>query len=173
MPLRLPGKLRLKTVEPQKIFCDEFSEEKITRVKKRKYKLAANCILAKINVYTFFITTTNVFACSQHRIEVRTHHLENKSPQYLNEHSTYIDARDVEFLTEKELIGKMDDPRNLFLLVARLCDEKYEELKKLKDEVHKGGFISTEKIALVREALSDVSNPANVCDEMLIKLGLN
>ena len=169
----MPDELLLKLVETQKVYFDRKSIEKLTNVQKPKYKLAGNSF-GPINVYTFFVLTTNKDGCcSYSTVCARQEHWESKDPSHLNSPESYIDIRKIEPLTGEEILIKIRDQNNRFKGIARLCDKKYEELRGLKCDLWKGGHISEERKRLAEEALSDIINIDEVNDDLLKKLGLD
>lgn len=173
--MEMPESLILRKIINQNVYCDERSEERhITGVLKRKYKLAGN-IIKLLEVYAFFVITKERTSCNRYTtIEVEQKHWENKVSKYLNEPKSYIDLHKVEALSSDELCKKIRDNMNQFLIVARLCDDKYSELKDLRCNIHKcGGFVTTEKIALANLAIQDIVDMSSISDTILEKLGLD
>lgn len=169
----LPDVLLLRMIEIQKVFFDKNSYEQNTGRVRNKYKLSGQC-LKPLDIYTFFCITTNEEACSRHStIEVEQRHWENKASGFLDRDKSYIDAKKVELLTKSEVVGKIRDVQNGFKCVARLCDEKFNELKEKKAGLNMGGFISTERRLLAEQALSDIVDIDVVNNDILEKLGLN
>jgi len=170
----LPDDIILKKIVNQNVFYDRASLEKSTKKIKKKYKLAGN-ILKPLEVYTFFVITKNESACNRSTtIEVEQQHWENKKQYHLNESKSYIDLQKVETLSGVELCQKTRDKINGFLIAARLCDDKYNELKSLKDNVRKcNSYTSTEKIVLVKLAIQDIIDFSQISDQILQKLGLD
>lgn len=162
----------LKKIIIQNIYCDEKSKERHTGILKRKYKLAGN-IIKPFEVYTFFVITKEKTSCNRYTtIEVEQQHWENKKSGYLMENKGYIDLHKVEALSGVEICEKIKDKMNSFLIVARLCNKKYIELKSLSCNIHKHRNISTEDIALAGLAIG-IYNTSSVDDRILKNLGLD
>ena len=168
----LPDGLLLRKVTIQNVYFDKKSYEKSTGLTKPKYKLAGNPLN---KVYTFFITTTNSDACHRKStVIVKKCHWENKVDNHLNAPESFIDVKKVEVLTSDEVLIKIKDLDNKFILTAKLCDSKFSELKSIREDAHKKcGNISIECLALVDVALRDIVDTSSICDEILINLGLN
>jgi len=168
----IPDKLILQTIEPQKVYYDKKSVEQSTKIIKRKYKMAGNSF-ASLSIYTFFIITSKQASCSHGTmITVEQHHWENKDPACLNENYSYIDIKKIEQLTGAEICAKKNDSYNGFKFVAKLCDDKYNDLKTLLPFISTGGYISCERRELARQALADTVNPSEVSDDVMRRLGL-
>ena len=168
----MPGDLLLRMVETQKVYFDKNSIERSTGRVRNKYKLAGN-VLSPLGIYTFFVITTNESSCHpKTTIKVEKHHWEDKHPSHLNAAMSYVNIKNVEPLTGKELILKMRDTDNGFKRVARLCTEKFEELKIMRTNVNFGGYISDHRRIIVEQALADVGHVSDISDDILIKLGL-
>ncbi|MCK5416040.1 hypothetical protein KAI92_01280 [Candidatus Parcubacteria bacterium] len=174
MQLPLPDNLLLSRISNQNVYCDKKSLERSTGITKPKYKLAGN-ILKPLEVYAFFIATKNKNACNGHTtIKIQQKHWENKCSGHLASSMGYIDLHKVETMSGDEICQKMRDRQNGFPFSAKLCDTKYEELKKLKSKVHiSRGNISTEKIALAGLAIKEVVDFSSVSDNILKNLGLD
>lgn len=163
----VPPDFKLMKISSQHVYCDEKAEEKNTFRIKRKYKLAGN-VINSLGIYTFFVLTSKKEACQNFlTVCIEEQHWENRNCRYLREIS-YLDIKRVESLTKFELLEKIDDPENKFILVARLCNEKYLELKQLIHKVQRvSGNLSNDTKTLIAQALFDDVN------EVLAKLGLN
>jgi len=169
--MEISDNIILQKIIIQNIYCDEKSREKYTGFLKRKYKLAGN-IIKPLEVYTFFVSTTEKFACAINTtIEVGQQHWENKKSGYLTASRGYIDLRKVEVLSGAEICEKIKDKTNGFFAVARLCDRKYEELKNLGRNI-KCKNISTEGIVLAGLAIG-IFNTSLISDKILKNLGLD
>lgn len=153
-------------IAPQHAYCDEKSKEISTSEIKRKYKLAGNAI-DSLGIYTFFILTSKFEACQNFlTICIEEQHWENRDRKYLREIS-YLDIKRVESLDKLELLRKIDDQDNGFKLVAKLCDNKFNELKDIVNRVQRvSGNISSDTRTLIAQALFEDVN------EVLAKLGL-
>ena len=170
----LPENLLLQKVKVQYAYCDRKSKEVTTGIVKTKYKLAGN-IIDSLKIYTFFIATKNELACqSRLTIEIQTKHWEELEPGHLSNPIGYIDITKFEPLTEQELLYKMRDKGNGFICVAKLCDNKFSELKDLRSKAHTSrSFIPIERTVLIKLALDDIVDFSQISDDLLKKLGLN
>lgn len=168
----LPDKLLLSKIQTQNVYCDKDSTEKTTNVIKNKYKIAGN-ILSPLNIYAFFITTTNASACQKSlTVTIEPKHWESKLSGYLNAAYTYVDIRKIEPLSDQELLQKIKDASNGFPCVARLCDTKYQEMQNLRDRAHiSHSYLPLEKTALIKIALEDIVDTSQITDDILKKLG--
>jgi hypothetical protein len=167
--MELPVALLLDRIKTRNIHCDEKSEEKLTGVTKRKYKLAGN-ILPPINIYNFFVLTSNKDTCQNYlTLEVKNEEWENKDTKYLKAGSSYIDIKRVEPLTKEDLLKKIKDPFNRFYPVAILPENKFHDLKILLNRLPTShSFISDETKTVIVQALEET----NTIDSTLKKLGL-
>jgi hypothetical protein len=169
--MELPDKFLLKKVRAQGVYCDRQSKEVATKIIKPKYKVAGNQLL---NIFTFFVATKNKGACQRgFTIEVQRKHWEQLQQGHLSSPFGYIDITKLESFTDQEIISKMKDRRNGFPCVARLCDEKYQELRQLRQNPRLGSALrTTEKMALATMALDDVVDMTKFHKDLLVKLGL-
>jgi hypothetical protein len=163
-----PDEVLLRNIESQHLYCDENSFESTTKITKRKYKLAGE-IFAPLNIYAFFVTTTNKTSCSFLHIVVNANDWILLVGGYLAKKVGYIDINKVDVFTGDELILKMKDVTNSYKKIAKLNDRKYKELQELRKDAHKIKMDLT-KLALVNIALSEPID--NFSDDILIKLGL-
>ncbi len=168
----LPDKLLLSKIQTQNVYCDKDSLEKTTSVIKHKYKIAGN-ILSPLNIYAFFITTTNKDACQKSlTVTIESKHWESRLAGYLNEAYTYVDIRKIELLTDLELLKKMRDSTNGFPCVARLCDIKYRDMQNLRNHAHTSkSYLPLEKTTLIKMALDEIVDTSHIADDILKKLG--
>lgn len=121
--------IREKT-EKQRVFSDEKSKEEFTGIVKRKYKLSAGEIFP--DVFIYFLTFSKNYALKKNlTIDISLCHWEDKDDKYLKCDKSYIEITKYETLGRNDLLFKTRDTTNQFLCVARLCDEKFNELLKL------------------------------------------
>lgn len=166
------NKALLKTIEPKSLHCDKKSKEKFTGVVKTKFKLFTSKILPPLNFYLFFILTSKIDACQRSfTIEILHSDWEIIKKGYLKPISSYLDYRKIEHLSEEEVLGKMDDSGNKFIRIAKLSNEKFEEIKKEYQIRKEKGFYmkaSSETKELIDVALLG----ANIEGRVLEKLGI-
>lgn len=168
--MRLPGRLRIHSIDIQKIYFDKKSEEQGTGIIKEKYKIAGNK-LPTLNICTFFMMTSNRESCkSQFTVTFTPQHCEILEAGHLRNES-YVDITKTDVLSEDNVISKMDDLQNEFKYVARLCDSKFSELINLAFRVrtHQSS-LSLERVVLIQAALG--IDTSNVSEEILEKLRL-
>ena len=160
-------KVKLMKISPQFAYCDEKSKEAHTEVLKRKYKVAGN-VINSLGIYTFFVLTSKIESCQKFlTVCIEECHWENRNYRYLHGNS-YLDVKKIESLSKDDLIEKIDDPGNKFVLVAKLCDQKYDELREMIGKLQRSSsFISEDTKKLIAYALSDDISG------VLAKLGLN
>lgn len=163
----------LRKIEIKNVFFDKKSQEKSTGKIKSKYKLSGN-YLKPLDIYTFFVITSCKETCNKHStIEVKQKHWVDKRVGYLDRDKSYIDIRKIEPLTKKEIIFKIKDNKNRFKWVARLCDEKFNELKEKSSKLNFGTFISEKKKFFAEQALSEIVDIEDVNIDIIKKLGLD
>lgn len=166
----------LQKIEPRFLYCDEISEEKSTGISKRKYKLAAikNDILLSIGIYQFFVLTTNFDACKKDfTVTCNPRDWEEISDQFKRQvgvKTSYLDCTKIESLNKNDILSKMKDGKNKFVIAGKLKFKKFQEFTRLSlnklERSHKQ--ISSEKTKSIIQGLT----PQDEALTLLKKLNL-
>src|SRR5438552_123320 len=121
MEINLPDSVLLSLIKPKNLHSDRKSFEKKTGITKTKFKLFRKKILSPLNLYIFFIITTNPNACERFfTLIIMPSDWINLKPGHLQPKTSYLDIRKLELLEEKEILAKSKDAGNKFIRVAEL-----------------------------------------------------
>ncbi len=162
----------LKMIEPKSLHCDKKSKEKFTGVVKTKYKLFAAKILPPLNFYLFFVLTSKIDACQRSfTIKIPFKDWEIIKSGYLAPVDSYLDYRKIEHLTEDDVLAKMNDSGNKFVRIAKLPDEKFEEIKK-EYQIRKAKGFYMKASPETKELIDSALLGANIESRVLERLGL-
>jgi len=148
-------------------YRDEKSIEnrKPTPPPKPKFKLAGGEIDEQ---YLFYVLTTTGGACRERvTLIINPEHWEERiAGPYLQEVS-YCDLRKHELLTKEDILEKSKDKENGFKYIAKLCDLKCRELRKVHIKLRKDPTVSQEIKEIVGISLSDI-----IPDKIMEELGI-
>lgn len=132
--MEISDEFYLRLIKERHAFQDKKSKEKATRNKKRKFKLACKPI-SMLETYSFLLIHSSNSACIKDlTLCVKRNDWEKRNPRHLHRlqnAQSFIDINKCETLTKQTLLKKIKDKKNRFSYIAKLCDVKYEELKKL------------------------------------------
>ena len=148
--------LRLKAFNA---YCDEQSEERLTGVKKRKYKLALN-VIRDIQIYPFFVLNSSLNCSRYYAFEVQCSDWVYKAKTltgypYLSKAVSYIDVKKMEMIPQDELYNKMKS-RSQFFWVGKLTTTKCDKLKEFCNRVKNTTDVQPEyKGLMLRELTGD------------------
>lgn len=164
--MELPANVLLLKINPKSLYLDKKSKELSTGKIKRKYKLAGNMILDE---YFFNFLTRQSSACIRRfTLCIEPKDWENETTESrLGGQNSYCDVSKFELINKNDLLAKIRDKGNGFPFIARLCEEKVNELQVLRNEIGKCAFISSETRNLIQKGISPMVK------EALIKLGLD
>jgi hypothetical protein len=149
----LPANILLLKIISRSLFLDKKSQESLTGVIKRKYKLAGNAILEN---YFFNILTRTYSACkADFTVCIEPNDWENKTlePKFWGQ-NTYCDLTKCEILTKAQLVTKMKDKNNGFPFIAKLGERKFQQLQALRNKMASCLYISPETIDLIQKGIS-------------------
>lgn len=127
--MELPNSVKLTKIQTQNTFCDKKSFEKFTQQIKPKFKVCADSLPKELQVHLFFVSTTTKDSYRRDFVVIVDElEWENRIGNYLKDVS-YLSVTHLDCLSDDDIISKINDPENGFELVARLPDNKYQELK--------------------------------------------
>lgn len=160
-------KQSLSNIQKYFAYFDSKSLEKSTLKINGKYKLAGKP-LQSLNLYPFFVLTKTKETCFSYlRLCIEKKDWINRKPKYLEEDKSYTDLKNrVETLSAEELLKKIRDKENGFIVVAQLCKGKCTELQELMTRVFKS------KKQISKESKRILALTLESSDEILKKLGL-
>lgn len=163
--------LYLHAIKEGYAYRDKKSLEKRTGRKRAKFKLADKPI-SPLETYSFLIINSSDSACIKAlTLCVKRRDWEKRDPKYLhrlNNKRSFIDINKCEVLTKEILLKKIKDRKNKFPYIAKLCDAKYEELKKLPEKLEDRRY--QEKLS--QETREIIGVALDVPDKLKQKLGL-
>ncbi|MBC8358347.1 MAG: hypothetical protein H8E54_05300 [Candidatus Aminicenantes bacterium] len=169
--MEIPDDLYLNAIKESHAYRDKKSLEKSRRRRRPKFKLAGKP-LSVLETYSFFLIHSEIYACIRAlTLCVKRSDWEKRDPKYLfflNNKQSFIDINKCEILTKEILLKKIKDKRNKFPYIAKLCNTKYEELKKLAEKLAK---IQYQK-RISKETKRIIGAAFDVSDELKQKLGL-
>ncbi|MBN1574728.1 MAG: hypothetical protein JW984_16145 [Deltaproteobacteria bacterium] len=139
------------------VYYDTKSIEKSTRIKKPKYKLAGHSFLEN---YFFHVLTTDYDACKKClTVKIKQSDWEDKVGGHLEERISFCDVRHCESIVKNELLRKIEDPKNGFRYVAKLCSAKCDSIKKLSKKALKRPEISDDTKRIIEQTAIDPKIP--------------
>jgi len=154
----LPDEVLLTKVQTGNAHYDKRSIEESTGRIGAKYKLAGN-IIKLLDIYIFFILTKRESACKgRFTLRVYKKNWEKRSPLHLNRKYSYIDLTKNEVLEKDQILSKIKDKKNRFACVAKLCEEKYEELQNICRKMKSVPIISREVEDIIELGLLEITN---------------
>lgn len=122
----------MKHIKAQSVYHDKTSQEKhYPYTVKPKNKIAGNKIHDELGVYVFLVLSSDNKDQSksvEFAVKYDDSHLVYKKDGYMLERRAYCDPDNYELMTRDEILSKRQNPNNRFLKVARLCDEKWQEI---------------------------------------------
>jgi len=161
----LPPKLLLGKIKEACTYRDKYSKERTTGKIKPKYKLMRSIVLGQ---YFFNVLTKCRESCRKSTtIAIHKSDWINKDEKYLNRDYSYCDITKYDIIDESTLLKKIQDKRNAFPYVGKLCTKKYNKLKKLHKKIKYIPRISRETKSIVEYGLM------GLIDENLKDLGLD
>ena len=161
----LPDKILLGKITLKHLYLDKKSKEPTTNIIKCKYKLAGNS-LPDLGMYFFYILTS-AMGKKHFTLAIGQTDWENKIVgPYLTEPTSYCDLRKYELLDPSTLIGKFRDKENGFPYIAKLCEMKYKELRKIQAKIGKHPLISRDTKSIINRGMSEAF------DQIASKLGI-
>ncbi len=163
----LPDKILLTKITLKHLYLDKKSKEQTTNIIKPKYKLAGNS-LPDIGMYFFYVLTkTSATGKAKFTLVIRQTDWENKIVgPYLTEPASYCDLTKFELLGPSDLLGKFRDKENGFPYIAKLCEMKFQELRKIQTKIQKNSLISRDTKSIVVRGMS------KAVDQIASKLGI-
>jgi hypothetical protein len=167
--INLPDDVLLGKIETQKAYYDYKSLEKFTGKIGRKYKLAGKIFSLPpvLTLYPFFVLTTNKEACQKElTVCVQVSDWEDRQVGHL-ERESFMDIKKVDTLDKDEILSKLNDSENGFPYVARLSDNKFNELKGKQENLHKARRVSEEDLAIIQYALAEADVPEKILNKLL------
>ena len=173
----LPNELHLSKISHRCLYCDKKSVEPGTGVIKKKYKLASvpgDIVTHQLNVYRFFIGTSQKEACQKDlTLVVMPEHWEHIDILYesvLANTTGYYDLRRVEVMSKDELLLKLKEKPISFQYAAKLRTEHFDQLRSLSPKLYRSHkALSKEKIDNILGALFQDNEDIN---KILSLLGL-
>ena len=81
------------------------------------------------------------------------------APKFFNQ-SSYCDLTKCEVLSKTQLIIKMRDRENGFPYIAKLCENRFQQLQTLRNEIASCLYISPETKSLIQEGISPMMSEA-------------
>lgn len=152
----LPDQILLTKIIPKHLYFDKKSKELATNRIKPKYKLAGNS-LPDLGAYFFYVLTKISSSCKTNfKLIIKQTDWENKIiGPYLTEPVSYCDLSKYELLDRTILISKMKDKENGFPYIAKLCEAKFQELKKIQTKIQKYPLISRDTKNIIDRGMSE------------------
>ena len=164
--MELPDTILLNKITKQHIYCDKKSKEQSTNKIKPKYKLAGNFLLDEC---FFHVLTTRKGACKELcTLPLCLFGWEDVVFVFKSKLKDvcYCDLTKFEIMKCVILLKKMKDRKNGFPYVAKLSDQKYKELIKLKKYLYKLPQTTKETREIIKKGIAPSYDP------LLSKLGL-
>jgi len=162
--MQITDNVLLLKINEASAYYDKFSVEETIGKIKPKYKLMRSSILEQ---YFFNVLTKDMTACKKKlTIRIEKDDWLNRAKGYL-EKCSFCDLTKYDIMDKEVLLKKIRDRNNLFLFVGKLCESKYNELKKLSKKVKYLPYISRETRNIVQNNLLGISN------EKIKELGIN
>lgn len=155
----------LQKIIKQNLYCDKKSKDPfINNQEGPKYKLAGNCLLEH---YFFHVLTRRKGACKQLcTLTIQLQDWKNRVQSLKMADIGYCDLTKFDRIERTLLLKKIKDKENGFPYVAKLSDQKYKELIKLKRYLYKHPKISKETRDIIKKGISRSYDP------LLSKLGI-